>query len=153
MSNTVENYCRPSLFRHLAVMVYDTFLLLAILLLAGLIAVAFNGGQAIGQGNPFFFIYLLAVSFLFYGWFWTHGGQTLGMRSWKVTLISNDSREISWQRAFIRFSVALLSWIPAGLGYWWQYIVKNKQSWPDLASNTALHYSKNTKKKPLSRLS
>jgi len=153
MPSSPEEYCRPSLFRHLAAMFYDTFLLLAILLLAGLIAVALNGGEAIGQGNPFFFVYLVAVSFLFYGWFWTHGGQTLGMRSWKIKLISNDSRDISWHRAFLRFSVAIISWLPAGLGFWWQYLAKDNHSWPDLASNTALHYSKNSKIKPLSRLS
>jgi len=153
MSNVSEDYSRPTLFRHLAVMVYDTLLLLAILLLAGLIAVAFNGGQAIGQGNPFFFLYLLAVSFLFYGWFWTHGGQTLGMRSWKVKLISYDNGSVSWQQAFVRFAVALLSWMPAGIGFWWQYLGKNKLSWPDLISNTKLHYSEMNKAKPLSRLS
>ena len=90
MSTISEEYCRPSLLRHFAAMLYDTFLLLAILLLAGLIAVTLNGGEAIGQGNPFFLLYLLAVSFLFYGWFWTHGGQTLGMRSWKIKLISYE---------------------------------------------------------------
>ena len=153
MSNSPEDYCRPSLLRHLAAMFYDTFLLLAILLLAGLIAVSLNGGQAIGSGNPFFFIYLLAVSFLFYGWFWTHGGQTLGMRSWKIYLISGDNQDITWKRAFIRFSVALISWFPLGLGFWWQYLGKDKQNWPDLLSHSYLHYRKNSKIKPLSRLS
>ena len=153
MPTTLEEYCRPSLLRHFAAMFYDTFLLLAILLLAGLIAVTLNGGEAIGQGNPFFLLYLLAVSFLFYGWFWTHGGQTLGMRSWKIKLISYDNSEITWQSAFIRFSIAIISWLPAGLGFWWQYLGKNKHSWPDLLSNTKLHYSKNSKNKPLSRLS
>jgi len=153
MTNISEEYCRPSLLRHFAAMFYDTFLLLTILLLAGFIAVALNGGQAIGQGNPFFFLYLLAVSFLFYGWFWTHGGQTLGMRSWKIRLISYDNNEITWQQAIIRFSVSIISWLPAGLGFWWQYLGKDKRSWPDLISNTKLHYSKNSKPKPLSRLS
>jgi len=153
MSSSPEEYCRPSVFRHLATMFYDLFLLITILLLAGLIAVALNGGSAIGAGNPFFFIYLLAVSFLFYGWFWTHGGQTLGMRSWKITLINYDNSDITWHQAFIRFSVALLSWLPLGLGFWWQYLGKDQLSWPDLMSNTRLHYSKNSKVKPLTRLS
>jgi len=153
MSKSPEEYCRPGLFRHFAAMLYDLLLLITILLLAGLIAVTLNSGEAIGSGNPFFFIYLLAVSFLFYGWFWTHGGQTLGMRSWKITLINYDNSNVSWQHAFIRFSVALISWLPLGLGFWWQYLGKNQLSWPDLMSHTRLHYSKNSTIKPLSRLS
>jgi len=153
MTKAVETAIRPSLLRYLAVMLYDSLLLLSILLLAGLVAVALNGGNAIGQGNPFFMLYLLAVSFLFYGWFWTHGGQTLGMRSWKVKLISHLGSEISWKQAFFRFASALISWLPAGLGFWWQYVSKDKESWPDMMSGTFLHFDKNSKPKPLSRLS
>ncbi|NQY27687.1 MAG: RDD family protein [Piscirickettsiaceae bacterium] len=148
-----ETYCRPTLFRHLAIIVYDLLLLLAILLLAGGVAVAFNGGQAIGQGNPFFLLYLFAVSFLFYGWFWTHGGQTLGMRSWKVYIFSNNGSPITWYQAFIRFITAFISCIPLGLGFWWQFLSKNNQSWTNSLSATRIHYSKKSKIKPLSRLS
>ena len=88
MTNTLETYCRPSLFRHLIIIIYDSLLLMSVLLLASLLAVALNGGEAISQGNPFFLIYLFGVSLIFYGWFWTHGGQTLGMRSWQVRIIT-----------------------------------------------------------------
>jgi len=140
MPHKYQHPYRPSLFRHLAAMFYDLFLMLAVLFFAGIIAIIFNGGEAIEQGNIFFRIYLLAVSFLFYGWFWTHGGQTLGMRSWKIKLLSNNSNTISWRQSFIRFLAALLSWIPLGLGFWWQYLSKKNQSWPDKASNTYLLY-------------
>lgn len=153
MTDSAETYCRPSLLRHLVIIIYDSLLLASVLLLAALIAVLLNGGEAISQGNPFFLIYLFAVSLLFCGWFWTHGGQTLGMRSWKVHLISITGGEISWQQAFIRFAIALLSWLPLGLGFWWQYLGKNKRSWYDTLSGTHLHYAKNSKIKPLSRLS
>ena len=87
MSSRV-NSVRPCPFRHLIVVVYDLLLLLSRLLLATLVIVALNGGEAIGQGNHFFIAYLFLVSFAFYGWFWTHGGKTLGMRSWRVFLVS-----------------------------------------------------------------
>jgi uncharacterized RDD family membrane protein YckC len=157
MTTTRQNYTKPSLFRYLGVMLYDTLLLLSILLLAGAVAVAFNAivnnGEAIEAGNPFFSVYLLGVSFFFYGWFWTHGGQTLGMRSWKVYLISNSNTHITWKQAIIRFIAAIISWAPAGLGFWWLYLSKDKLSWPDSVSGTRLHYSKSAKNTPLSRLS
>ena len=153
MPNPPKVVYRPSLLRYLAVILYDTLLLLSVLLFASAISVALNGGQAVGQGNLFFTLYLFAVSFLFYGWFWTHGGQTLGMRSWKVTLHSTETKTISWQQAFLRFVVALVSWLPLGLGFWWGYLSAVNNSWPNMLSNTYLHYDENQKARPLSPLS
>jgi len=153
MTDTDNNICRPSVFRHIAIMVYDALLLLSVLLLASLLAVAANSGQAISEGNPFFIAYLLAVSCFFYGWFWTHGGQTLGMRAWKVHLISQQQHDISWQQAIIRFTVGIIAWIPLGMGYWWQWLGEDKNTWLDSYSASRLHFDKNAKNKPLSRLS
>jgi uncharacterized RDD family membrane protein YckC len=157
MSKTIDTISRPSVLRHFAVVVYDLLLLASVLLFAAAIAVGINavvtGGEAIAAGDPFFFTYLLAVSFLFYGWFWTHGGQTLGMRTWKVFLRSNDLHSISWRQAFLRFIIALPSWLALGIGFWWQWFGKGKKSWPDLLSHTYLQYDKNCIAKPLSRLS
>ena len=148
-----DNLIRPALFRHLVIIIYDLLLLFSILLLATFIIVALNNGTAIGPGNPFFIAYLFIVSFIFYGWFWTHGGQTLGMRSWKVTLYSQTGRVISWQQAMLRFAISIIAWLALGIGIWWQYCGKNNQSWPDQASGTYLHYSKDSKTKPMTRLS
>lgn len=134
---------RPSLLRHLAVMFYDGLILLSILFFASFIAVVINDGQAINQGNLFFMFYLIAVSFLFYGWFWTHGGQTVGMKAWKVYLISEQRHSISWQQAFLRFIAALFSWLSFGLGWCWQWFDHNNKNWPDKFSNTYLQYNEN----------
>ncbi len=141
-SNTAH---RPSLFRMLAVMFYDSMVLLSILFLASLIAVIINNGETISQGNLFFIAYLFAVSWLFYSWFWTHGGQTIGMRAWKVYLLSEEQNNISWRQATIRFAAAFLSWIPLGLGFWWQYLGGKNKSWRDKLSATYLHYGKDSR--------
>jgi len=132
---------KPSPFRLLAVMLYDSMLMVSVLLVAAAVAVALNGGEAIGANNPFFFVYLLGVAFIFYGWFWTHGGQTLGMRAWRIYLISGNNTGINWQQAFLRFMVGLFSWLPLGLGYWWLWLSPDKLSWHDIASGSYLVYS------------
>ena len=144
---------RPSFFRLLAVMFYDTLILLSILMLALLLAVLANDDKAIEQGNIFFILYLLLVSGLFYSWFWTHGGQTIGMRAWNVYLRSNQSSTVSWRQATLRFCAAFVSWFPLGLGFWWQYLGKDKKSWADQLSGTSLHYDKDARQIPLLRLS
>lgn len=141
MTENISTSHKPGLFRLLGVMLYDSMLLVSVLLVAAAVAVAFNGGEAIGANNPFFFVYLLGVAFIFYGWFWTHGGQTLGMRAWRVYLISGNNTGINWQQAFLRFVVGIFSWLPLGLGYWWLWISPDKLSWHDIASGSYLIYS------------
>lgn len=137
---------RPGPLRQLMVMLYDILLLLSALLLATVIPVVLNRGDAIEPGNPVFLLYLLLVSLFFYGWFWTHGGQTLGMRAWKVYLVGQSQVEVSWQQAAMRFAVAIVSWLCLGMGFFWQWLSKDKMSWHDLMSGTQLILHKPDKK-------
>ena len=84
---------RPGPIRQIMAMIYDFLLLLSALLFAAIIPVALNSGEAITPGNVFFLLYLLSVCFLFYGWFWTHGGQTLGMRAWKINKLGTTRQQ------------------------------------------------------------
>ncbi|MCG8434830.1 MAG: RDD family protein [Gammaproteobacteria bacterium] len=110
------------LLKHLAAVVYDGLLLTAILFLATAVLLPFTGGAAIKAGNVFYFLYLVGVCFLFYGWFWTHGGQTLGLRAWKLKLVSVNGSDITWRAAGVRFLAAVLSWLLFGLGFIWRLL-------------------------------
>ncbi len=131
---------KPGFFRRLAVILYDFLLLVAVLFFATAIALPFNSGEAFTGQHFFFPAYLLLVSYFFYGWFWTHGGQTLGLRAWKISVRSLDTKPVSWKQASIRFMVALLSWATCGLGFIWIIFDKNQYSWHDHASKTALFF-------------
>lgn len=118
--------------------VYDALLLLAVLFLAAAIALPFNGGRAYAAGQYYFPLYLLGVAFTFYGWFWVHGGQTLGMRAWKIRVFSADGGAIGWRLAGIRFASALLSWSCLGLGFLWCIFDQRGWCWHDYLSRTHL---------------
>lgn len=104
------------------------------------IILPFNSGSAFRPDQYFYPIYLVGVSFLFFGWFWTHGGQTLGMRAWKIKILTPDGRAISWLQAAQRFFAALLSWLFFGLGFWWILFDKQKRSWHDRLSNSSVYF-------------
>ena len=125
------------LWRRLAAILYDSLLLFAVLVLATVIWLPFTGGEAV-RGNPLYFLWLLAASFFFFGWFWTHGGQTLGMKAWRLRAQSYDGYQLTWLQALIRFSVAILSWLPAGAGFLWQWLDRDGLAWHDRASGTYL---------------
>jgi uncharacterized RDD family membrane protein YckC len=123
----------------LAIIFYDGLLLLAVLFAATLLILPFNAGIAYSKEQFLYPVYLVFVSFLFYGWFWTHGGQTLGLKAWKVKVLTEDYQPISWRQAFIRFFIALFSFALFGVGLLWNLIDKNQRSWHDIASKTGLY--------------
>lgn len=125
----------PGFLRRLAIVVYDLILLIAVLFLATALLLPFNAGVAFTREQIFYPVYLLIVSFIFYGWFWTHGGQTLGLRSWKAKVLTFEQQPITWLQALVRFVTALAS---CGLGLLWVLLDKRQRSWHDYLSKTAV---------------
>ncbi|MDD1611991.1 MAG: RDD family protein [Methylococcaceae bacterium] len=130
----------PGLIRRLAAIVYDVLLLAAVLFAATAAILPFNAGVAFTSNQFFYPVYLIGVSFLFFAWFWTHGGQTLGMRAWKIKILTVDYHPISWRQAALRFISSLISWMFFGLGFWWILLDKQKRGWHDHLSKTAIFF-------------
>lgn len=131
----------PGFFRRFAAQSYDLFLLLALLFLATALLLPFTDGEAISARQTLIYrIYLVVISFFFYGWFWTHGGQTLGMRAWKIKVLTLDQKPINWKQASLRFATAIVSWGLFGLGFLWILLDKNRRGWHDHLSKTALFF-------------
>ncbi len=136
-----------SLLKRLGAMFYDSLLFGSVILVIGFISMlaitSLTGIENVARGSIFaklFFIYLLVLGYLFFGWFWTHGGQTLGMRAWKLEVITFDGKPISWTQALFRYVYSIISWIPFGAGYLWMLFDKNKLAFHDSVSKTAIVY-------------
>ena len=127
--------------RRLMALVYDSLILIALWLLVGFIHAAIVGVDNLqdpGQLQLTLFPALFGVTFLFYYWFWSHGGQTLGMRAWRIQVVdaSLDGRAVNLVQSLSRFLAAVLSWGCFGLGYLWVLISPSGDSWHDSLSNT-----------------
>ena len=77
-------------------------------------------------------LWLIAAGF--YVWFWRRGGQTLGMKTWHLRLITVDGRPLTPAMAWTRAAVGTLSWLALGAGYLWLLVAG--RTWHDLASHT-----------------
>ena len=74
--------------------------------------------------------YLIAVGCIFFVWFWTHGGQTLGMRAWRLKVQRMDGSSITLLQALLRLSTGFF-----GLGNLWLLSKKSEgMSLPDRMS-------------------
>jgi len=111
------NLPSAGIIRRIAAMTYDALLLVAVLFVATAIAVALNKGQAVE--HPLYYLSLALISYLFFCWFWTHGGQTLGMRTWRLKLVTSSGEKMSWPHASRRFLLALIALLPFGAGLFW----------------------------------
>ena len=128
----------PGLGRRLGAIAYDSILLVAVLFVATAILLPLTGGEAIGPTHGLYPAYLVAVSFGYFGWFWTHGGQTLGMRSWHLRLMGAGRRGASWPQALLRFAGACLSWLCFGAGFLWLLVDRERLTWHDRLSGTRI---------------
>jgi|TARA_B110000967_G_scaffold209332_1_gene264985 uncharacterized RDD family membrane protein YckC len=136
MPSNLHSKCPPaSLIKQIAAMIYDSLLIIAILFISTAIALIFNDGKAF-ESSPIFSFYLVLIIFIFYSWFWKKSGQTLGMRVWKIRIISELGGNPSWAICFLRLTFALLSIACFGIGYWWRLF--KPYTWHDKLSQTRI---------------
>jgi uncharacterized RDD family membrane protein YckC len=133
----------PSLPRRLAALLYDSVLLFGLLMLAvWLLIYPFEliAGRPYPNREPLYRtfeqLYLLAVATGFFVYFWTHGGQTLGMRTWRFKLVREDGGPLGTRDALRRLGWAALGLAPAGLGLLWCLVDPQGLAWYDRRSRT-----------------
>ncbi len=80
----------------------------------------------------------LLLNFLYYGYFWSTSGASLGMKALDIRVERRQpGTRISFWRAGLRGTVGYwLSALPAYLGYFWAGFDANKESWHDKLFDT-----------------
>jgi uncharacterized RDD family membrane protein YckC len=133
-------------FRRIAALIYDGLVVLGIaFVVTNLYLMVYHAlfglePQALDTSllQRTLFPSIVAATSLFFLWFWTHGGRTLGMRAWHLKLVSEDGGNIQIGQAFRRLLSAPLSLAPLGLGYWSCWIDPAGCSWHDRLSQTRM---------------
>ncbi|MBU2878475.1 MULTISPECIES: RDD family protein [Alteromonadaceae] len=153
MTQTTQHFPRAGFFKRLAAMVYDILVAVAIGMCAGLIysvigLMLFENGIIDKQGFTHFMDFTdqslwfriseqIWVGFwilVFFLWFWRNGGQTIGMRAWRLRLFSTTDQPLGYGRALMRIIFSL-----GGLGTLLVlFDVKNKQSLQDRLAGTEM---------------
>ena len=124
------------LWRRLAAAAYDALLLAAIWMALATADLFLRGAAGLPYNVHVFRAELLLAALLFFGGSWTHGGQTLGMRAWRLQLRRIDGQPVNWPTALARYAFAWLAWLPLGLGVLWCVIDSRKRAWHDTLSGT-----------------
>ena len=105
-------------FKRALAIIYDGLISIAVLLVATWIYTIIAGwitgwdqyeqmaeaGQL--SGDPGLTFTLFLVLYLFFGYFWTRIGQTLGMQVWRIRIENLDGTPVSWSQALRRYVTA-----------------------------------------------
>jgi uncharacterized RDD family membrane protein YckC len=129
--------------RRFAAAVYDTVLLVALLLLLttilvlGILRVEITP-QSVGAWAYLYRFGLLAIIVAYYLLNWTRSGQTLGMRAWHLRAVTDSGKPLALKAAVIRLIWATLAWAPAGLGVLWVLLDRDHLAVQDRLSHTRI---------------
>ncbi|WP_108472679.1 RDD family protein [Rhodanobacter thiooxydans] len=98
------------LWRRLLALVYDLLIVVAIVMVVGLLCQLATGGNLIRTGAttvvPVWYQALQgAVVAAYFIGSWRRGGQTLGMRPWRIRVTRDDGGTLTLQQALIRVLV------------------------------------------------
>lgn len=129
----MKHESRFLLLRRVVAFLYDSLLLIAIYFCTTAVAISFNDGEAVR--GPLFQILLLIIAGVFFCSFWKHGGQTLGMRAWRIRVIDKNGGNPGWKDSIRRFVTGTLL-----LGVTWLAALFSKQGLAlhDRLSNTRI---------------
>ncbi|MGH8042021.1 MAG: RDD family protein [Rudaea sp.] len=125
----------------LAAAAYDLLPLIGLWFVAAVLALAVTGGtldahtragRLIVQG------FVLVLSAVYFTLSWSRGGQTIGMRAWRLRIVGADGARLPWLRALLRLLIALLSLAALGAGFWWVLIDAQQRTWHDIAARSRL---------------
>jgi len=127
----------------LLALVYDLFPLLGLWMLATAVALLAAHGDVDVAHPPAAYRAALQAALLLVGaaYFvasWSRGGQTIGMRAWRMRVVDEQGQALPWPRALLRFAVALVSAAAAGLGFLWCFVDARGRAWHDLAARSVV---------------
>jgi uncharacterized RDD family membrane protein YckC len=153
MTEQTKNFPRAGFFRRLAAIIYDTLVAVAVgmcaamVMLVVLLLLTENGlidnlgfehfsdviqHSIIYQSVLQVWVAIWVIGFFL--WFWRNGGQTIGMRAWRLRLFSTTNEPLGYGRAFIRLICSL-----GGLGTLLVlFDIKYKQSLQDRIASTEM---------------
>ena len=118
-------------------MAYDLLLLLAVLFFATFLFLILFGTALQPPRHHLLQLWLTIVAGWYFIWSWTHGGQTLAMKTWKLRLVVADGSPLAWQVALLRFLLAVPS-VLTGVGIAWAFFDREGCFWHDRIAKTRL---------------
>jgi uncharacterized RDD family membrane protein YckC len=128
----------PSFSRRLGGLLYDGLTLVALWLLASAVFTSLYGAVNTASSRLLLQAFSLTIIAGYFLWCWTHGGQTLAMRTWRIKVVYANGAPLTMLGACLRFFLALAGISVGGVGLWWALLDRDGQFLHDRLAKTRL---------------
>lgn len=123
---------------------YDLWPAVAIWIATAALFTVLHGNQplaafSIGQVSLWLVCWLLTGVYAVLSW--RRGGQTLGMRPWRLHVSTVEGHPASIRALLRRYAMGTVSLLLAGAGFWWAWIDREHLTWHDRYSGTRVRRS------------
>jgi uncharacterized RDD family membrane protein YckC len=99
-------------WRRFAAIVYDVLAVIAIVMVVGLLAQMATSGRLFDEHGRMLTWWYQPLQGIVVGAYyvlsWVRGGQTLGMRPWRIRVTDAEGHPVRWPKALVRLLVAAL---------------------------------------------
>jgi uncharacterized RDD family membrane protein YckC len=131
---------RPaSLARRLGSAIYDLLITIALAMIATFPFLLAFGDATHGWKRHLLQAWIVAAIGAYYMVFWTRGGQTLPMKTWRIRLVRSDTGgPVNAGRAVHRYLLAVLGLAAVGLGFAWALVDRDRLFLHDRLAGTML---------------
>jgi uncharacterized RDD family membrane protein YckC len=133
-----EGLRAAGLGRRMASGLYELLILVALIFIATLPFSYLFGDATHGWKRYLLQGWVVFVTASYFVWFWTHGGQTLPMKTWRFRVVRRDGAPLRWPQALHRYALAVLGFLAIGLGFLWAFLDRDRLFLHDRMAGTAL---------------
>jgi len=126
MAATVGLPPGAGLWRRFCAIAYDAFLLTALVFVGSWLFLKLFGDATQGPLRPVYQLFLLGLCGCYLVYCWSHGGQTLAMKTWGLRVVRDDGLPLTLGSAVLRFALALASIALAGGGFLWALVDRDR---------------------------
>jgi uncharacterized RDD family membrane protein YckC len=113
MSSADQALPAPGLGRRLAALIYEGLLLFGILMAAGWLYGGLTQQRHALEGRLGLQLFLFLVLAVYFVWFWTHGGQTVALKAWRLRVVAANGLPLTQTRALARYLCSWLWFLPS----------------------------------------
>lgn len=128
----------PGLVRRAACALYESLIVAALVLVATFPYLAVAGDSTSGIRRYLLQAWVLVVVGAYLAGFWTRGGQTLAMKTWRIRVEAADGGPVGPARAIRRYLLALAGAAALGVGFLWALLDRDGQFMHDRLAGTRL---------------
>lgn len=137
--SVADSFDRPGILRRMAAMCYETLLVSGVLavslILPHILLAAFAHRAASAM---VLWAHLFLVMLVYFVGFWSRGGQTLAMKTWRIRLVTQSGRAIRPAQALLRYLLCWPSLALGGVGMVWALVDRDGQFLHDRIAGTRL---------------